>query len=198
MIKILKPLPRMLTVSVSGGSDSMAMLDFLRRKHEVQVAHVDHGTAYGAEAFKYVTDYCKSQSIPLLVYKVVGSKPADESWEEFWRNERYKFFHSIEGIVTTAHTLDDCIEQWVFSSLHGNPKVIPYANKNVVRPLLTNSKLILTDWCERKGVTWLEDPSNLDTKYMRNLIRHELLPIALKVNPGLAKVVKKKVLEMVG
>lgn len=187
----------MLTVAVSGGSDSMAMLDFLRRSHVVQVAHVDHGTAYGARAHKFVVDYCGTHHIPLLVNRVTQSKPADESWEEFWRNERYRFFHAIESTVTTAHTLDDCVEQWVFSSLHGNPKVIPYANKNVVRPLLTNTKSDFTNWCERKGVTWIDDPSNNDTKYMRNLIRHELLPVALRVNPGLAKVVKKKVLEMI-
>jgi tRNA(Ile)-lysidine synthase len=48
-------------------------------------------------------------------------------------------------------------------------------------------------WAELNGVPWIEDDSNLDTCYTRNYIRHELMPHALKVNPGLHKVVAKKV-----
>jgi tRNA(Ile)-lysidine synthase len=91
--------------------------------------------------------------------------------------------------------LDDCTETWIWSSLNGFGKVIPYRNMNVIRPFRMNRKYEFVDWCERKSIEWIEDKSNSDTKYMRNFIRHELMPKALVVNPGLYKVVAKVVKE---
>ena len=79
--------------------------------------------------------------------------------------------------------------------MHGNPKVIPAQRNNVLRPFLTTSKADLIDWAERHDCGWIEDQSNTDTKYIRNYIRHELMPHALYVNPGLPKLVKKLILD---
>jgi tRNA(Ile)-lysidine synthase len=62
---------------------------------------------------------------------------------------------------------------------------------NVLRPFLTTPKTEFISWCERHNVTWSEDISNKDTNYTRNYIRHELMPHALKVNPGLRTTIKK-------
>lgn len=77
--------------------------------------------------------------------------------------------------------------------MHGTAKVIPYRRNRVVRPFLLTPKADLVAWAERNSVPWINDASNVDTKYMRNYVRHELMPHALHVNPGLAKVVARKV-----
>jgi tRNA(Ile)-lysidine synthase len=195
MIKLLCQLPHVITVAVSGGSDSMGLLDFLHRKHTVNAVFINHGTKHSAEAERFVGDFCSGRRIPFVAHTISMEKPKGESQEEWWRNQRYRVFHGLDATVVTAHQLDDCIEQWLFSSIHGKGNTIPYANRNVVRPVLTTTKEELRSWCIRRNVPWIEDPSNRDIKYMRNLIRHELMPSILKINPGICKVVRKKVLK---
>jgi tRNA(Ile)-lysidine synthase len=65
----------------------------------------------------------------------------------------------------------------------------------VIRPFLTTSKQQLIAWCEKNSVPWQEDISNYNVKYTRNYIRHNLLPHALQVNPGLNKMIKKKIID---
>ena len=95
------------------------------------------------------------------------------------------------GLIVTGHNLDDCVETYVWSSLHGQSKVIPIKRHTVVRPFLTTPKSEFVNWCERKSIEWCHDNSNDDTKYMRNYVRTHLMPHALHVNPGLNTVVKK-------
>ena len=63
----------------------------------------------------------------------------------------------------------------------------------MIRPFLLNKKEVFYNWCERKGIPFVEDKSNGDDKYMRNYIRNNLVEKALVVNPGLHKVLFKKV-----
>jgi tRNA(Ile)-lysidine synthase len=114
--------------------------------------------------------------------------------EEFWRDERYNFLSQL-GTVITAHHLNDCVETYLWSSIHGNPKIIPSIRNNVIRPFLATPKIELINWCIRKNINWCEDTSNDDVKYQRNFIRKVVVPQAYKVNPGLDKVVKKMVLD---
>lgn len=191
MITLLTKLPHQLTVALSGGVDSVAVVDFLSRKHDVSCAFFHHGTDNSERAFDFVSRFCSDRDLALFVGIMNNPKPKELSEEEHWRNERYKFLESLDTTVVTGHNLDDCVETYIFGSLHGQPKVIPYQRNNVVRPFLTTSKIELISWCHRKQVAWCEDASNQDTRYMRNYIRHEIVPRALKVNPGLPKVVKK-------
>ena len=192
MIKLLQKLPRSVTVAFSGGVDSCAAVDFLSRNHTVSCAFFNHKTPHSAQAEKFVVDFCKSRDLHLVVgYPLRLIKPEDQSYEEYWRIQRYKFLHDISGTVVTAHHLDDCVETYLFNMLHGKQQTIPFQNRNVVRPFLTTPKSELVSWCQRHDVPWIEDETNLDVSFMRNYIRHELLPKALLVNPGLHKVVKK-------
>jgi len=111
--------------------------------------------------------------------------------EEYWRNERYRFLSMYDFPVITAHHLGDAVETWIFNSLHGNPRIMPYKRGNVIRPFLITPKQELVDWVQRRGLSWCEDESNNDLKYMRNLIRHKIVPEAFLINPGLDTVVKK-------
>lgn len=172
----------------------MAIIDFLSRgSRNVFAVHYDHGTEHGAEASEFVQEYCERKKIKLFLSKVNRSRIKSESPEEYWRNLRYDFFHGLDFPVITCHTLDDQVEQWIMTSLHGNPRLIPHRNKNVIRPFMTTTKETLVSWCDRKGVPYLIDPSNSSHKYMRSFVRQEIVPLALVVNPGLYKVVKKKV-----
>jgi len=197
MIRMAKHIniPHEVTIACSGGVDSMAVVDFLRNGgRTVHAAYFNHGTEFGERSELFLLDYFKVKDIKLTLGKITKDKPAGKSPEEHWRDERYKFLDSLGETVVAAHHLDDVIETWIFSALHGTPKLIPWTRNNVIRPFLLTKKEELIRWCIRSGhlVPHLEDPSNKDTKYMRNFIRHELVPKALRVNPGLHKVLYKK------
>ena len=190
MIKLLVPLPKKLTVACSGGVDSMAVVDFLKRKHDVTLAYFNHGTEHGEKAMKFVAKYCSDNNLPMMYGQCISEKRKEESQEEYWRRERYDFLSHI-GPVITCHHLDDCVETYIWSSLHGTPKVIPLTRGNALRPFLTTRKDEFKSWCIRHDVPWIEDESNQDTKYMRNYVRNVMMPHALHVNPGLHTLVKK-------
>lgn len=190
MLKLLYPLPKQITIAFSGGLDSVAITDFLTRKHDITCAFFHHGTENSERAMEFVANFCNDRKLPLLVGMLTGDKPKDLSMEEHWRNERYDFLSEM-GPVVTAHHLDDCIETYVWSALHGKAKVIPITRNNVIRPFLTTPKNEFRSWCQRNNLCWIEDTSNEDTKYMRNYVRKHIVPHALHVNPGLGTVVKK-------
>jgi tRNA(Ile)-lysidine synthase len=140
-----------------------------------------------------VEQYCAQHNIPLRIGKLSKARPIKLSQEEHWRNERYAWFRQQEDLIVTAHHLDDCVETWVFNTSHGNPWTIPYRHDNVVRPVRATTKADLINWAERHCVPWCEDISNNDLNFARNRIRHCIVPEILKINPGLPKVIKKKV-----
>jgi tRNA(Ile)-lysidine synthase len=195
MIKLQSKLPHYLHVACSGGVDSMAALDFLSNKHNTNILFFDHETETSKQAYKFVAHYASENKLGFVYGKPRWAKQKRESWEEYWRNERYHFFHSVDAPVVTAHHLDDCVETWVWSSMHGKGKIIPFRNRNVVRPFRLTRKRDLELWCNLRNVPFIEDESNEDTRYTRNYIRHEMMPNVLRVNPGIHKTVAKKVKE---
>ena len=194
MIRVLTKLPREITIAFSGGIDSVAAVDFLRRNHTVTCAFYHHRTENSTKAHQFVTQFCEERNLPLVVGILNKEKPKNKSIEEHWRDERYKFFDNFQTVVT-AHHLDDCIETYLFGALHGTPKLIPMQRNNVIRPFLTTSKLDFFDWVMRKDLPFCHDTSNDDDKYKRNYIRQHIVPHAFKVNPGIDKVIKKMILE---
>ena len=146
---------------------------------------------FRSAAEEFAKGWARERGVPLSIGRITKEKGKSESWEEYWRNERYRFLQVFEEPVVTAHHLDDAVETWIFHSLHGKPRLLPYSNKNVIRPFLITPKSELRGWCVKKGVSWVEDETNRDTKYVRNRIRHNIVPEALRVNPGLHTVVKK-------
>lgn len=191
MIKVLTPLPRELIVALSGGVDSVAVVDFLRKNHDVTCAFFHHGTDDSDRAFTFVSDFCDQHGLILVLGVLWNERKEGQSKEEYWRTERYNFLEKLSGTVVTAHNLDDCVETYVHSAMHGKPKVIPIYRNNIVRPFLTTPKSEFVNWCKRKNIDWCEDQSNTNTDFTRNYIRHMLMPHALHVNPGLPKTVKK-------
>ncbi len=198
MIRIIGKIPHRVTIACSGGVDSMVVVDFLKKgKRQIDLAFFNHDTYHSREAQQFVEDYANTNNMSLHIGKVQGSK-GKRSMEEFWRDERYKFFENQvkSEYLITCHHLDDCVETWIMSALHGNPKIIPaYRSPNIYRPFLMTSKKSILQYAKNKEVKWVTDPSNEDTKYMRNHVRHNMMPLVLKVNPGIRTTVRKKIIE---
>lgn len=172
----------------------MAIVDFLRRNHEVTAVFINHGTETSRIAEEFLRNYLPTIEVPLLVFNIEQRVDKTLSQEEFWRMERYKVFYRLEDApIITCHHLDDCVETWIWSSMHGNGKIIPYRHANVIRPFRLSRKADFIKWCTNKSVEWVEDKSNVDVKHIRNYIRHVMMPNVLTVNPGIHKVIIKKV-----
>lgn len=196
MIKQLIPLPPKVTIAFSGGVDSVAIFSYLKKRNEVECAFFNHGTSECDNAEQFVIDFCQKNNTVLHLAKISNDR-GSKSLEEHWRDERYAFLSQFETVVT-GHNLDDCVETYLWSMMHGTAKVIPLYRNNIVRPFLTTSKKSFVKYCILKNQEWYEDKSNQDQKHMRNFVRHTLLPNALHVNPGLHKVVKRIVEKKIG
>ena len=197
MIRIIGKIPSNLVVACSGGIDSMVATHFfLEGRRNIRLAYFNHDTSYSAQAQKFVEDYATRNNLDLFIGRVKGVK-GKRSMEEFWRDERYAFFNRIDtNYLVTCHHLDDAVETWVMSSLHGQCKLIPYRRApNVFRPFLMTSRKSINEYATRKNVEWIEDPSNVRTEYIRNHIRHTMMPNILKVNPGIRTMIRKKLIE---
>ncbi len=197
MIHVQGKIPRTVFVAFSGGVDSVAVVDFLRRNHQVLLAYVNHGDEIAKAEQEFVEQYAQQYGLPLFMKRADTDKPRDTSWEEHWRNERYSFFHTdITGTVITCHHLDDCVETWLWNMCNGRDQTIGYMNRNVIRPFRTTRKFEFVDWCRRKQLTWFEDPTNANPQFAtRNFIRHTLIPAALQVNPGIHTTIRNKLLQ---
>tara|TARA_R110002020_G_scaffold50716_7_gene143206 strand:+ start:2175 stop:2795 length:621 start_codon:yes stop_codon:yes gene_type:complete len=202
MIKLLGTVPKHAYIAVSGGVDSMAALDFLRNggKRELVVLHFNHGTEHAKEAEGLVRSYCLNKNIPAVFGKIDEEIPKGASREDFWRKKRYAFFEraassgGTKGPVITCHHINDVVETWLFTSFHGNPMLIPPKRDFYIRPFLLTKKDDLVSWGNRREVPHVFDPSNNDLRYMRNYIRHKIVPSAKRVNPGLEKVLRRKIM----
>ena len=198
MIRIIGKIPHKVTIACSGGIDSMVFTHFLLQgKRKVDLAYFDHDTGHSKKAQKFVEEYAEKNKLNLTIGKVKGFK-GKRSLEEFWRDERYDFFNRISSdYIITCHHLDDCVETWLMSSFHGLGKVIPHRRgTSIYRPFLMTEKSSIKKYAQNKNVKWVEDPSNQHTNFMRNHVRKNIMPHVLKVNPGIRKTIRKKILEL--
>lgn len=194
MITIQGNLGDEVNVAFSGGIDSVAVVDFLSRTKKVNLIFFNHRNSLANLEEEFVRDFARERELDLIVgYCDRSEKPKELSVEEFWRNCRYDFFKSLDRQIIACHHLDDCVETWLWSCMHGEGRIIPYSHANVIRPFRLTAKDDFVRWCEKNDCNWFHDPSNDETNYIRNYIRHQLMPHALHVNPGLHKVIRKKV-----
>ena len=198
MIHIIGKIPHRVTVACSGGIDSMAIVNFLREgRRKVTLAYLNHDTIHSKKAEEFLKRYCGKNEINFILGRIKGAR-GKRSLEEFWRDERYKFLNSLGGdFVITAHHLDDVVETWLMSSFHGQSKLIPYRRGvKIYRPFLLTEKRAIRRYAEGRNLEWVDDPSNDSLIHMRNLVRHKIVPEVLKVNPGIRKTIRKKIIEL--
>lgn len=194
MFKLTHPLPEKVLVAVSGGLDSMVATHWLRMsKKVVGIIHVHHNSGdFSDEAFEFVKDkFSDVNGLSLHLHW----NDTYVTTEEGWRDLRYSAFHSYGDIpVVTAHHANDCLEEYISCTMkRGYMGTIPYRNGNVIRPFRNWTKASMVDYAKKNQIKYLDDPSNEDTKYLRNRIRHELVPKVLEINPGIWSLVEKAI-----
>ncbi|MBQ2847997.1 MAG: tRNA lysidine(34) synthetase TilS [Clostridia bacterium] len=190
-------------VAVSGGSDSMVLLNVLNAlKEEYSInlcaAHVNHGLR-GENADRderFVAEKCAEMNIELNILKADVSGKAKESGmsiEECGRKIRYDFFNSLGDniIIATAHNLSDRAETFLFNFARGSALrglcSIPAVRDNIIRPLIDCSKEEIISFCEENAVEYVTDETNSDVVYSRNRIRHNIVSQFKEINPSFEK-----------
>lgn len=171
-------------LAVSGGVDSMVLLDVLSKQKDLAliVAHLDHGlredSFRDAELVKRTASKYK---LPFISEKLA---PEEKFSEEKARKSRYEFLRKVmndhEAIaIITAHHQNDQLETAIFNLLRGTGRKGLSSLKStelLVRPLIGVSKEEIYKYAKANNIRWNEDSTNSDTKYKRNYIRHKLIP----------------------
>lgn len=179
-------------VAVSGGVDSVVLLHMLENRalpdfsEQAQfiVAHFDHGIREGSgDDAVFVRELAKEYDYSFELYRANLGKNCSE---EQARQERYDFLrqcskkYNASGIVL-AHHRDDVVETVILNLIRGTGwrgLSSLRSNAELRRPLLSFSKQQLIDYAKQHHLTWVEDATNTDEKYLRNYIRHRLIPKA--------------------
>jgi tRNA(Ile)-lysidine synthetase-like protein len=176
--------PGKYVAAVSGGVDSMVLLDLLRKIHgvELTVAHFDHGIRPdSSEDRQLVQRICNEYGLPFVYAEGHLGKKASEATA---RTARYSFLRKVQHdtgaqAIITAHHQDDRIETAILNLLRGtNRRGLSslQSSDNLQRPLLAYTKEELRAYAAEHGIVWREDSTNDDDAYMRNYVRHNIVP----------------------
>lgn len=199
-------LPRRCVVAASGGVDSTVALYWLSRVQDrvAKVVHVNHASgAFAESAQAQVEETCALLGLPLEVYHVDNPAPKEgESLENHWREERYRKLEEAHRNndylpIVLAHTLDDCLEEYVMSTMvRGFVGTIPYKRGPCIRPFRLWKRADIEDYAKANGLSWLDDPTNVDTaRFKRAKIRRLVVPRIKNLNPGVYNIVERVIKE---
>jgi len=182
---------------VSGGPDSVVMTDlFSKAGIKVAIAHVNFNLR-GEESNEdenFVRSLAKEYGIDCYVKNIDTHHYAQEnkcSIQEAARDIRYDWFDQLIidlnfDLIATAHHFDDQIETFFINVLRGSGiaglKGIPVKRGKIIRPLLFASREQIEEYAHKHKLNYREDSSNLSGKYLRNRIRHSLIPVLQKVD----------------
>ena len=203
-------------IGVSGGPDSLCLLDILHRLgYPLVVAHVNHQLRPEAEAdMRLVQQAAEQRNLPFF-WRKVGVLPHAEAArltvEAAARELRYRFLFELAQAqaaqaVVVGHTADDQVETVLMHLLRGSGlaglrgmpvRALPNAwsaEIPLLRPLLGTWRLEIDAYCAAHGLNPAYDSSNQDTAYTRNRLRHELIPLLESYQPGL----RQRILRMAG
>ncbi len=186
-----------LTCAVSGGADSVALLFgmyLLREKLGIQLraAHFNHRLR-GAESDRdeaFVRDFCHRYDIPLSVGSAAVTA-GEKGLEAAARDARYAFFATLEGKIATAHTADDNAETVLLrlvrgTGLKGLGAIAPVRGC-IIRPMLDITRQEVLDFLAEYHLPHAEDSSNAADAFLRNRLRHHVMPLLKQENPRLAE-----------
>ena len=183
--------------AVSGGADSMALLwamYLMKDTLEIELcaAHYNHHLR-GAESDRdeaFVKEFCDGYGIPVILgggQVVSGAK----GLEAAARDARYGFLRSIPGKIATAHTADDNAETILMhlvrgTGLKGLGGISP-VDAQVIRPMLDVSREDVVAFLTEYSISYIEDSSNSGDAFLRNRLRHHVMPLLKEENPRLAE-----------
>jgi tRNA(Ile)-lysidine synthase len=188
-----------LLLAVSGGLDSMVLLHLMQQlNYEIAIAHCNFQLR-GVESFgdqKFIQEYAVANEIPLFVTQFdteAFAKDYKLSTQVAARELRYNWFYELldtenYDYILTAHHADDNLETFLINLTRGTGLEgltgIPEQNDKIVRPLLFASRLEIENYAKQHSLQWREDSSNSSDKYLRNKIRHHLIPVLKELNPN--------------
>jgi tRNA(Ile)-lysidine synthase len=187
----LVPAGAPLLVLVSGGGDSVALLDVaVRLEARVSALHVNYGLREGSDPDEeFVRELCSGLGVPLFAERVaLGEDPAG-NLQERARDARYALAERLaEGDYAAAHTASDQAETVLYRlavspgsrALHG---MAPRRGR-LVRPLLGVTREEVRSYLRSRGLGWREDPSNADRRFARARVRHDLMEALRTIGPA--------------
>ncbi len=168
-------------VGVSGGVDSVVLLSMAVESYgadRLVVAHFDHGIRpNSADDMRFVRALAKQYGV---LFETKREDLGAKASEEVARDRRYAFLRDVankhEATIMTAHHADDAIETMAINLVRGTGwrGIAVLDNDEVARPLLDRTKSDLIAYARRRGLSWREDETNADTKYLRNALRQKL------------------------
>jgi tRNA(Ile)-lysidine synthase len=187
-----------LLLATSGGLDSMVMAHlFHKLNYEIALVHCNFQLR-GVESFgdqRFVQDYAEVKDIPIFVTQFDTEAFAEDyklSTQVAARDLRYNWFYELfetenYDYILTGHHADDNIETFLINLSRGTGLEglvgIPEQNDKIIRPLLLFSREEIANYANENGIKWREDSSNASDKYLRNKIRHDLVPLLKELNP---------------
>lgn len=186
-----------LVCAVSGGADSMALLYamyLLAPKLQVRLsaAHFNHRLR-GEESDRdeaFVRDFCQGNGIPFFCgsAEVVSG---EKGLEAAAREARYAFLRSLPGKIATAHTANDNAETVLMhmvrgTGLKGLGGIAP-VRENLIRPMLSVTRREVLAFLEEYHIPYMQDSSNDTDAFLRNRLRHHVMPLLEQENPRLAE-----------
>jgi tRNA(Ile)-lysidine synthase len=188
-----------LLLATSGGIDSMIMLHlFQKLNYNIAIAHCNFQLR-GLESFgdqQFVQDYASNNNIPAFITHFDTENFAKDyklSTQIAARELRYNWFYELLetenfDFILTAHHADDNLETFLINLTRGTGLEgltgIPEQNEQIIRPLLPFSRSEIEEYAKENSILWREDSSNASDKYLRNKIRHDLVPILKELNPN--------------
>lgn len=184
-------------LATSGGKDSMVMLHlFQQLDYIIGIAHCNFQLR-GMESFEdqnFVKEYAAVNDIPLFITQFDTKAFSEDykiSFQVAARELRYNWFYELLetekfDYILTAHHADDNLETFLINLSRGTGLEgltgIPEQNEKVVRPLLAFSQEAMEEYATLNNIKWREDSSNASDKYLRNNIRHHLVPMLKELN----------------
>lgn len=176
--------PGKYVLAVSGGVDSVVLLDILSQQPDLElvVAHFDHGIrSDSAQDVEFVKSLAQNYQVP---FELGEGKLGAEASEAQARKARYDFLRQVQKdhqaqAIITAHHQDDVIETAILNVLRGTYRKGLSSLKStaeIIRPLLQTSKSEILEYAKEHNLSWREDSTNTDYRYLRNYVRGVLIP----------------------
>lgn len=199
---------RNVTVALSGGADSVSLLNVLvslkdKLNINVSAAHLNH-MIRDKEADRdeeFARRCCEKLGVPFFCERIDVPAYAREnrlSLEAAAREVRYAFLRRVNtGVVATAHTASDSLETVIFNLSRGSSLKglcgIPAKRDIFIRPLILCTRAEVEKYCAEKDLEYVTDSTNLSDDYTRNRIRHKVIPILKEINPAAEKAAARTV-----
>lgn len=200
---ILKNFPflqsKNLLIACSGGMDSIVLMHLMYELNfSITLAHCNFQLRDKESDLdeKFVLDQGKKFNLPVLTKHFetkINAQKGNKSIQMAARDLRYHWFEELIqnndfDFLLTAHHADDSLETFLINLSRGTGldglTGIPVINNKVIRPLLPLTRKQLENYAKQNKLIWREDKSNIETKYLRNKLRHNIIPLLKELNPN--------------